>query len=51
MGGPAFPFGSENDPGASLSILGNARMDTMARAIATLGLIGAAAMIPYLALR
>ena len=40
--GAGFPFGTENDPGAALSVLGAARAETAAPVIAILGLVGAA---------
>ena len=45
LGGSGFPFGSENDPGVALSILGAARAQTTARVIVALGLIGAVAAV------
>jgi hypothetical protein len=41
LGGAGFPFGSENDPRAALSVLGGARAETGAPVIAVLGLAGA----------
>jgi hypothetical protein len=41
-GGAGFPFGPENDPGARLSVLANARQGVVAPVIAALGLVGAA---------
>jgi hypothetical protein len=45
LGGSGFPFGSENDPGVALSVLGAARAQTTARVIVALGLIGAVAAV------
>jgi hypothetical protein len=45
LGGAGFPFGSENDPGAALSILGGVRAPTGAPVIAALGLAGAVAAV------
>jgi len=45
LGGSGFPFGSENDPGAALSVLGAARAQTIAPVIVALGLIGAVAAV------
>jgi hypothetical protein len=45
LGGTGFPFGSENDPGAALSILGGVRTGTGAPVIAALGLAGAVAAV------
>jgi hypothetical protein len=45
LGGAGFPFGSENDPGAALSILGGVRTGTGAPVIAALGLAGAVAAV------
>jgi hypothetical protein len=41
LGGAGFPLGSENDPGAALSILGGVRAGFGAPVIAALGLAGA----------
>jgi len=41
LGGGGFPFGSANDPGAALSVLGGVRAETGAPVIAALGLVGA----------
>src|SRR5918998_2514454 len=41
LGGTGFPFGSENDPSAALSILGGVRASFGAPVIAALGLAGA----------
>src|SRR5688500_4734495 len=40
-GGAGFPFGALHDPAAHLSVLGGARREIAAPAIAILGLIGA----------
>jgi hypothetical protein len=45
LGGAGFPFGSENDPQATLSILGGMRAETGAPVVAALGLIGAAVAV------
>lgn len=45
LGGAGFPFGSESDPGAALSILGSVRAKTGAPVIAALGLSGAVAAV------
>ena len=45
LGGGGFPFGSANDPGAALSVLGGARAETSAPVIAALGLAGAVAAV------
>ncbi len=45
LGGAGFPFGSESDPGAELSVLGGVRAETGAPVIATLGLAGAVAAV------
>ena len=37
LGGAGFPFGSENDPGAALSVLGGGRAEGGAPVIAALG--------------
>jgi hypothetical protein len=41
LGGAGFPFGTENDPAAALSVLANAQAATSAPVIAVLGLVGA----------
>ena len=41
LGGAGFPFGSENDPDAALSVLGAVQAETGAPVIAALGLAGA----------
>jgi len=45
LGGAGFPFGTENDPGAALSILGGVRAETGAPVIAVLGLAGTVAAV------
>jgi hypothetical protein len=45
LGGAGFPFGSENDPSAALSILGGVRAESGAPVIAALGLGGAVAAV------
>ncbi len=45
LGGEGFPFGSENDPDAALSILGGVRAGFGAPMIAALGLAGTAAAL------
>lgn len=45
LGGAGFPFGSESDPDAALSVLEDVRADTAARVIAGLGLVGAVAAV------
>src|SRR3712207_3409307 len=45
LGGAGFPFGSENDPGATLSILGGVHAEVGAPVIAALGLVGAVAAV------
>jgi hypothetical protein len=45
LGGAGFPFGSENDPRAALSILGGMRAEAGAPVIAALGLAGAVAAV------
>ena len=45
LGGADFPFGSENDPGAALSVFGGVRAEAGAPVIAALGLVGAVAAV------
>jgi len=45
LGGAGFPFGSERDPGATLSILGGVRAGFGAPVLAALGLAGAVAAV------
>jgi hypothetical protein len=45
LGGTGFPFGSENDAGAALSILGGVRAGFGAPVLAALGLAGAVAAV------
>jgi hypothetical protein len=45
LGGAGFPFGSESDPDAALSVLEDVRADTAAPVIAGLGLVGAVAAV------
>ena len=45
LGGAGFPFGSGNDPGAGLSVLGGVRAEVGAPVIAALGLAGALAAV------
>ena len=45
LGGDGFPFGSANDPGAELSVLGSAEAGAGAPAIFGLGLVGAGAAV------
>jgi hypothetical protein len=45
LGGAGFPFGSQNDPDAALSILNGARAEVVAPVIAALGLVGAVAAL------
>jgi hypothetical protein len=42
LGGAGFPFGSESDPDAALSVLEGVRAETGAPVIAALGLAGVA---------
>lgn len=45
LGGAGFPFGSENDPSAALSVLGNTQVETGAPVVAFLGFVGASAAL------
>src|SRR5687767_4012455 len=48
LGGAGFPFGTKNDPGAALSVLGGAQAETGGPVIAALGLAGAVAAVAML---
>ncbi len=45
LGGAGFPFGTQNDPDAALSVFGGARSETGAPVIVVLGLAGAASAV------
>jgi hypothetical protein len=45
LGGAGFPFGTENDPDAALSVLGGVQAESGAPVIAALGLAGAVAAV------
>ena len=45
LGGAGFPFGTENDPDAALSVLGGVQAETGAPVTAALGLAGAVAAV------